>query len=333
MRPWSGVKFIKYDSLDEWLALRKNLGVGGSESAGIMGMSPYTCAARVFYEKLGLTAEKKASMAMIIGTMSEDLIAKLWSHYDPQIGPDSILRNQPSGRVVRKPQKLNRIVVSQAHPHLFSSTDRLFYDENGNRCLLELKTIGAWEEKKWESGIPPHYLVQVQHYMLVLGVGYAELAILAGGRDLSVVPFETSQNIQDAIVERTFAFNELLVQARAILDAGGSELDIQHLVPGPDGSDAYTDFLRERSPADKINTDVIEASTEDYRVLKELVAFEREQEKYKAEVNLRKQILMSRLQEANTLSFGEVGRITFRADKNGVRSFKKNLKEDALLGL
>lgn len=335
MRPWKDAKFIKYDNLQHWLSLRRTLGIGGSESAGILGLSPYTCAAKIFYEKLGLAPERSSNLAMVIGSESEDLIAKLWSHYDPNIGKDSIPRNYEMRKVIRKPVKLNRIVVNTGMPHLFSSTDRIFYDESGNRCVLELKTIGSWEEKKWEAGVPPHYLVQIQHYLMVLGASYAELAILSGGRDVNVYPFESSIATQQAIYEKGLQFNEWLTEARQILLNGGGENDIQHLVPGPDGSDAYTEFLREKDTADKVYiSEELEATEEDFAHVRLLIEYEKRKKEADKQYQLAKQNLMQRMATVPKLNFGGgVGYITYKPDKNGNRSFNKaGIREEALLG-
>lgn len=333
MRAWAGVKFLNYKNREEWLAIRKSLGVGGSEAAGVLGLSPYTCAAQVFYEKLGLAPERKSNLAMIIGNEDENKIAKLWSFYDPERGVDSIPINYEANNVIRKPIKLNRIVVNKNYPQLFSSTDRLFYDEHSNRCLLELKTIRHWESKRWESGVPIHYLVQIQHYMLVLGVSYSELAILEANESMNILPFEASKNIQETIVTRCGEFYEDLQKARAIIAQGGGEMDIQHLVPGPDGSDAYTNFLTEkyRNP----NPDpelVVEANDYDYQLLKEYLALEKEMDKFRSQAELRQQMLKERMGEIPVLDFKEYGRITWRPDKNGRRSFKKSIREESLLG-
>jgi putative phage-type endonuclease len=334
MRAWAGVKFLNYKTREEWLALRKSLGIGGSEAAAVLGLSPYSCAAQVFYEKLGFSPQRKSNLAMIIGNEDENKIAKLWSFYDPERGVDSIPINYEANNVIRKPLKLNRIVVNTKYPQLFSSTDRLFYDEHGNRCLLELKTIRHWESKRWESGVPIHYLVQVQHYMLVLGVSYSELAILEANESMTILPFEPSKNVQETIITRCGEFYEDLQKARKILAEGGGELDIQHLVPGPDGSDAYTSFLAEKYKDPTQDRElVVEAGDEDYRILKEYLALEKELDKYKVQAELRQQMLKERMAEIPVLDFKEYGRITWRQDKNGRRAFKKSIKEESLLGM
>jgi putative phage-type endonuclease len=323
MKPWGGLKFHAFTNREDWLEQRQQMGVGGSESASILGLSPYSCSAQVFYEKLGLASKRHTSLAMIIGNEDEDKIARLWSFYDSNIGVDSIASNYEAGNVIRKPMKLSRIITNAKYPFLFANPDRLF-KQGKDRAVLEIKTINHWEAQKWESGVPIHYIIQIQHYMLVCEVKYAELAILESNSKIDVIPFEASREIQERIVEKVGSFWNDLIEARKILEAGGMELDIQHLVPPPDGSDAYTDFLKEkyRDGTKEVDT-IVRATEEDLATLAELLMIKDEQESLQRALALREQRLRERLADAPILDFGErFGKITWKADKNGKRTFK-----------
>lgn len=333
MKPWSGLEFVNFNGREDWLAQRQLMGVGGSESAAILGLSPYSCSAQVFYEKLGFASKRNTSLAMIIGNEDEDKIARLWSFYDPNIGVESIPVNYQHNQIVRKPLKLARIIRNADYPYLFANPDRLF--KNGkNRAILEIKTINHWEAQKWESGVPIHYIIQIQHYMLVCKVKYAELAILESNSKIDVIPFEASKEIQDRIIEKCSAFWNDVTQARKILEAGGMELDVQHLVPPPDGSDAYTDFLKEkyRDGAKEIDL-VTTANEEDLDDLQQYLSYKQHYEEIQRAMQYHEQKLRSRMAESPVLDFGDrFGKITWRADKNGKRAFKiGGIRKDEVL--
>lgn len=333
MRPWGGLEFISFDNREDWLAQRQRIGIGGSETASILGLSPYSCSAQVFYEKLGFASRKFTSLAMIIGNEDEDKIARLWSHYDPNTGVESIPVNYQAGKVIRKPMKINRIIRDPKHPYLFANPDRLF--KNGsNRAILEIKTINHWEAQKWESGVPIHYIIQIQHYMLVCGVKYAELAILESNSKIDVIPFEPSKEIQERIIDACSKFWESITEARKILDAGGMEMDVQHLVPPPDGSDAYTDFLKEkyRDGAKDVDT-VVHATEDDLHDLQQYLSYKQHYEELARTMQLHEQNLRSRMGEYPVLDFGDrYGKITWRSDKNGKRAFKMaGIRKDEVL--
>lgn len=333
MKPWSGLEFVNFNGREDWLEQRQQLGVGGSESAAILGLSPYSCSAQVFYEKLGFASKRNTSLAMIIGNEDEDKIARLWSHYDPNTGVDSIPVNYQSGNVVRRPLKLARIIRNPQYTYLFANPDRLF--KNGkDRAILEIKTINHWEAQKWESGVPIHYIIQIQHYMLVCKVKYAELAILESNSKIDVIPFEASKEIQNRIIEKCSQFWNDVVEARKIIEAGGMELDIQHLVPPPDGSDAYTDFLKEKYRDGVKDVDVVVSATEeDLYDLQQYISYKQHYEEISKSMQLHEQRLRSRMAESPVLDFGDrYGKITWRADKNGKRSFKMGgIRKDEVL--
>lgn len=334
MKPWSNLRFLSFADREDWLAQRKELGIGGSESAAVLGLSPYSCAAQVFYEKLGLARNRKfTSLPMIIGNEDEDKIARLWSYYDADKGVDSIPLNYEANNVIRRPRKLSRIIVNPDMPYLFANPDRLF-KQGRQRAILEIKTINHWESQKWESGVPIHYIVQIQHYMMVCKVKYAELAILESNSRIDVIPFETSKEIQQRIQEKCQQFWTDVTAARRIIAEGGHELDIQHLVPPPDGSEAYTEFLKEKYRDGSPNTDlVVSADADDLATLAEYLRIKEEHEELQRGLALREQRLRERLGEAPVLDFGErYGRVTWKADKNGKRSFKiSGVRKDAVL--
>lgn len=335
MKPWSGLKFLTFKSHDEWLTKRREIGIGGSESSAILGLSPWSCSAKVFYEKLGFAPEKKSSLPMIIGNEDEDKIARLWSYYDGNMGIDSIPVNYTNKNVIRKPIKLSRILVNPKYPYLFANPDRLFF-EGKKRCVLEIKTINHWEAQKWESGVPIHYIVQIQHYMLVCNVEYAELAILESNSKIDIIPFERSPEIQEHLIEKCSKFWNDVVEARKILEAGGMELDVQHLVPPPDGSDAYTEFLKDKYKDGGTETQIVTSATmDDLHNLQEFIKLKEEQEELQRKLALREQRLRERMAEVPVLDFGDkYGKITWKADKNGKRTFKTNgVNKEAVLSV
>lgn len=333
MKPWSGLEFVNFNGREDWLEQRQQLGVGGSESASILGLSPYSCSAQVFYEKLGLASKRNTSLAMIIGNEDEDKIARLWSFYDPNMGVESIPVNYQKNNVIRKPLKLARIIRNSDYPFLFANPDRLF--KNGkDRAILEIKTINHWEAQKWESGVPIHYIIQIQHYMLVCKVKYAELAILESNSKIDVIPFEASKEIQERIIEKCRAFWNDVLEARKIFSAGGMEMDIQHLVPAPDGSDAYTDFLKEKYRDGTKEIDVVvNASNEDLYDLQQYISYKQHYEEISRSMQYHEQKLRARMADSPVLDFGDrVGKITWRADKNGKRTFKMSgIRKDEVL--
>lgn len=151
-----------------WLAERK-LGIGGSEAAAIMGLSPWSTPATIWLDKTGRAAPQEETEAMRLGTELEDFVARRYA--------------QETGRTV---QRFNRMVHRGC---LLGNFDRLVVrdgekvashmGEVRTNLLLECKT----SSREWDDGVPLYYQTQVQHYMgLVPCLEAADVACLFLGR-------------------------------------------------------------------------------------------------------------------------------------------------------
>ena len=65
---------------DEWLKYRR-LGIGGSDSAAILGISPFRTARDLYYDKLNIvTADDEGNwVAMEMGNLLEPLVARIFA--------------------------------------------------------------------------------------------------------------------------------------------------------------------------------------------------------------------------------------------------------------
>ena len=67
-------------SREEWLGWRRQ-GIGGSDVAAIIGISPFRTARDIYYDKLGIAAveeDKGNWVALEMGNLLEDLVAKIF---------------------------------------------------------------------------------------------------------------------------------------------------------------------------------------------------------------------------------------------------------------
>ena len=72
--------------------------------------------------------------------------------------------------------------------------------------MFEIKTISGYNADKWEGGIPPYYIAQIQLYMLVLGYAYGQFAFLKDGRHMDVFTVEANEDIQATILNEAEIF-------------------------------------------------------------------------------------------------------------------------------
>ena len=251
---------------DEWYANRMNY-IGASEVGAVLGLSPYTPAAKLFLEKIGMMEQPRfANKFTYWGLALEDLIADAWKYHNGE--EDDYVQNKEEGKELRGCKKVNGFYVNDKYPHLSSTPDRMIdkgafslLDRQplGQRCPLELKTISEFEAKTWETGIPVSYLAQVHAQMIITGTEYSELALLKSGKFFEVLPVKLSEELRDAILEKTDHFwNKLVLPGKALVkelktlkDSDGELkeeilLELANLEPAPDGTPAYAQFLSER---------------------------------------------------------------------------------------
>lgn len=153
---------------EAWLDQRRK-GVGGSDVAAIMGLSPYRGAYEVWAEKSGLIEAPDIS----------DKPAVIWGNIlEPVVG-DHYAENHPD----REVRRLNAVCQSIERPWAQASLDYEVKDPELGWGVLEIKTAGQRSEGKWDDGVPLFYQTQVAHYLSVTGRAFADVAVLIGGQD------------------------------------------------------------------------------------------------------------------------------------------------------
>ena len=327
-------------SPDEWLKYRKR-GIGASEVGAILGLSPYKSSIELFYDKIGEgLGYSTENLAMFLGHEQEPLLAKMWQYWDGS--QENMIANFRAGKIVRKCHRVNAYVHNPAFPWLFVSLDRKIVKHDGkDEGTLELKTIGGYEADKWESGIPPSHIVQVNTQILVCEFLYGELATLRDNRVFDVIPFDRHDSICEKIVRQTKEFWDKVEEARKILtrrfeaqrtfnqrEVEELTAQLQELEPDPDGSDAFNDFLKEKY---KIARPGARQGTIEQQLDAE--AHKRIAGQIKA-LNEEKQLHENRLKsyirdDFERLEFGSAGFVSWKSDTNGVRRFLNKIKLDA----
>lgn len=164
MRAWNVFAKTKDMPKAEWLRLRRN-GIGGSDAAAIMGLSPWRTAMDVWLEKTGEFTEDESqdNEKMYWGTALEDVVAREFMT-----------------RTGLKVRRRNAILQHRKHHFMIANVDRLVI---GHKAGLECKTTGQYSADDWTMGVPDYYIPQVQHYMAVTGYDTWYVAVLIGGQE------------------------------------------------------------------------------------------------------------------------------------------------------
>ena len=182
-------------------------GIGGSDIAAILGLSPYKTPFQLWQEKTGRFEPSfgpEQEERMHWGNVLEDVVAR---HYATQRGC--------------KVQRINTQMHHPRWPVIIGNVDRVRvrvqegsrarWDAEAGRVLgadavLEVKTASAFaaqDEDNWgEAGtdqVPQHYWMQVQHYLGISGLPVADLAVLFGGQQFRTYTIAADVALQNDI--------------------------------------------------------------------------------------------------------------------------------------
>lgn len=157
-------KRIKNLSDAKWLKQRQ-LGIGGSDAAAVIGMNPWKTSDQLWEEKTGLSepADINDVEAVKYGIKAEASLRQLFRLDFPEY---------------KVYYRKNEILQSNALPWMQASLDGELTDSAGRKGVLEIKTtniLQSMQREKWNDRVPDNYFVQVMHYLLVTGYEFAIL--------------------------------------------------------------------------------------------------------------------------------------------------------------
>lgn len=161
--------------------------IGSSDAAAAIGLNPYQSAVELWLEKTGQAPPFEGNAPTKWGKILE---APVRQEYAEQ-----------TGRVVRLPPET---LVMPGYPMIVCHPDGVTDDTR----LYEGKTArfpDGWGEPGTDD-IPEHYLVQVQHALMVTHFAIADVAVLIGGQDFRVYTIPASPDLQTAILDAELEF-------------------------------------------------------------------------------------------------------------------------------
>lgn len=173
-------------SREVWLAERRK-GIGGSDVAALLGLSPWCSPIEVFLDKRGEIAAQPENEAMRWGNILEPVVRQ---EYSNRTGFEVLM---PTGML--------------QHPkHSFMLANLDGFTPEGR--LFEAKTARSpegWGEAGSDE-VPQGYLFQVQHYMAVTGYALTDIAVLIGGSDFRIYTVEADADLQSMMIDAEAEF-------------------------------------------------------------------------------------------------------------------------------
>lgn len=270
----------------DWLEVRKQ-GIGGSDAAAAVGLSPYKSQLELWMEKTGRDADlpkpdpKDTTEPVYWGTLLEPIVAASYT--------------QQTGRKVRK---VNAVLQHPQFPFMLANLDR---EVVGSPLvqLLECKTAGEFGSRLWRDGVPEYVQVQAHHQLAVTGKQAVDVAVLLCGQRLEVHRIERD----DDLISRLIA-----------LEAKFWEYVTSDTPPPADGSESAERALRVLYPG---NSNTVDFSDDRHlsSTFADLVNLRADIQAREEQVEGMKQTLLQAMGDASVAQF-ETGRISFKRSKD-----------------
>jgi putative phage-type endonuclease len=163
-------------SEEEWLEHRRT-GIGGSDASAVMGVSPFTTARDLYYDKLHIVSaidDEDNWVQKEIGHLLEDLVAK-------------IFRVKTGYRIYQ----IKRMFRHPLHPFMIADIDYFVELPGGETAILEIKTTNYNAAGKWWNEdaeiVPLNYELQGRHYMAVMNLDRVYYCCLYGNNEKEVI--------------------------------------------------------------------------------------------------------------------------------------------------
>lgn len=182
--------------------------IGGSDAAGVLGLSRWTTPLHVWAEKTGQVVPEDISDKLFVklGNRLEQTVAELFM--------------EETGKKV---QRVNETIFHPKYPFLGANIDRRVV---GEKSILECKTASAWKAKEWDGEeIPREYIIQVMHYLAVTGAARGYIAVLIGNQDFKWKVIERDEKALADLVKREVNFWNDFVVTKAMPAVMGSDAD------------------------------------------------------------------------------------------------------------
>jgi len=184
---------IRPKSHEEWLEERKK-GIGASEVASVVGISPWDSPFSLYLRKTGQVPPVEENNAMHMGRLLEGVVVQLWE--------------ERTGFKAVKASAKDIIYQDPEHPWRIVTPDRIAYEINPatgkkEKVLVECKTSSMSFDP---DNLPAYYVAQCQYQMHVTGIHVCYLTWLTAGRDFGYARLEYDAEFSEWLAEEVDKF-------------------------------------------------------------------------------------------------------------------------------
>lgn len=188
----------------EWLEYRRQ-GIGGSDAAAVLGISPWRTGRDLYYDKLNIAVADDSEnwVAKAVGQLLEPLIAKIFEH-----------------RTGLKAHRMPYLFRHPRYPWMLADLDFMVDLPDGGSAILECKSTNYnAKDLWWKEGaetIPAYYQSQGSHYMSVVNLNRVYFCCLYGNTEEEAIirRMDRDRNYETELIamEQDFWLNHVLTK-------------------------------------------------------------------------------------------------------------------------
>lgn len=296
------LRIVRTQSLprDEWLTVRRR-GIGSSDAAAAVGLSPYKSPLQLWMEKTGrdgalpIPDPQDDTSPAYWGTLLEPIVA---AHYTRRTG--------------HKVRRVNAVLQHPQRPWMLANIDREVIGAPEVQ-ILECKTAGLWGARAWDDGVPEYVQLQVQHQLAVTGKQAADVAVLICGQELRIHRLER---------------DEALIAHLIALEQRFWEHVERDVAPPVDGSESSDRALRALWPKDDGQVIDWRSDSRMGALFADLLALRQSLKAQSQQETLVKQAIQQQMGEASRALF-ETGEVTWRRSQDSQAVDVERLRREA----
>ena len=258
----------------EWLKYRQ-LGIGGSDIASMLGMNPFHSPLAFYWDKVGKIEDNEdENVPAEVGIALEPFMKKKLSEWLSK-NKERVIVIHNCKYILQHPE--NKIALA--------NLDGVVEYEEGYLAIAEYKTTSARNYKNWEGeNIPDYYYLQTQWYLYVTGLQKCYLAFLIGNQKFDVKIIERNDLVIEQLVKKTDEFWNTFI--------------IPKVPPSPDGSMSSGETIKRMYPGEEEGKVIDITSMENQEIIERRDIAKQNMKESKLEVDYCDQFLKVQMKDS-----------------------------------
>lgn len=223
--------------------------IGGSETAALLGLSPWDTPWSLYQQKIGAIPPPDFSQLGERQRWGLNLERAIISEVARQTKQD--IRKWTQGPLSNG--------VLGGHP------DSRRVVSNKTKAMVEIKTVDWLIFRDWGGSPPDHYVLQLLTYMHLAGVDEGMIALLVGGNNLKMFHYEQRPRLMEIIEKKAFElFDRVRRGDPPPINYEADREAIQELfkITGGTAGEEFVDLSDDNEVADAIQTYIAESAIE-----------------------------------------------------------------------